>query len=154
MNIDQVKALAEILDTHGLTRVEVCEGETRIMLERFAPMPAPFLGSAPIIDSVSVMPGVKDTADHTPAEKNSASDVGDFTVVRAPIVGVFYSAPSPDSDPFVTIGSKVKAGDVLCIIEAMKMMNEIVAEADGEIADICLKNGDIAEYGQVLFKIL
>ncbi len=154
MNIDQVKALAEILDAHGLTRVEVSEGETRIMLERFAPIPAPIYGPAPSIDIPAIIPSVKDTTDHMAAETKNVSDVGDFTVVRAPIVGVFYSAPSPDSDPFVTIGSKVKAGDVLCIIEAMKMMNEIVAEADGEIADICLKNGDIAEYGQVLFKIL
>ena len=69
------------------------------------------------------------------------------------MVGVYYAAPSPDAEPFVTIGRAVKPGDTLCIIEAMKTMNEITADRGGEIADICLKNGEVAEYGQVLFKI-
>jgi len=74
--------------------------------------------------------------------------------VRSPVVGIFYAAASPDDMPFVSIGSRVKKGDTLCIIEAMKQMNEIVSECDGEIADICVKNGEIAEYSQVLFKII
>ena len=69
------------------------------------------------------------------------------------MVGVFYSAPSPDSTPFVAIGSKIKKGDTLCIIESMKLLNEITAEADGEIVDVCIRNGEIAEFGQVLFKM-
>jgi len=80
-------------------------------------------------------------------------DFNRITEVKSPIVGVFYAAPSPDVEPFVTIGSKVKKGDVLCIVEAMKLMNEITAECDGEIVDICVKNGEITEFGQVLFKI-
>jgi len=75
------------------------------------------------------------------------------TEIKSPIVGVFYNAPSPDAAPFATIGSTVKKGDVLCIIEAMKLMNEIIAEKDGKILDICVQNGDVVEYGTVLFKI-
>jgi acetyl-CoA carboxylase biotin carboxyl carrier protein len=69
------------------------------------------------------------------------------------MVGVYYSSFSPDVDPFVTVGSKIKKGDTLCIIEAMKLMNEIHAEYDGEIMDVCVENGDVVEFSQVLFKI-
>ena len=69
------------------------------------------------------------------------------------MVGVFYSAPAPDSDPYVTVGSQVKKGDVLCLIEAMKLMNEVTAEKSGEICEICVENGQVVEYGQPLFMI-
>lgn len=75
-------------------------------------------------------------------------------VATSPMIGVFYAAASPTAAPFVTVGSKVKKGDVICIIEAMKLMNEIVAEHDGTIVEICAKNGDLVEFGQELFKIL
>lgn len=71
----------------------------------------------------------------------------------SPMVGVFYSAPSPQSKPFVEVGSRVKKGDVLCIVEAMKLMNEITAELDGEIVEVCAASGDVVEYGQTLFRI-
>lgn len=76
-----------------------------------------------------------------------------LVTVSSPIVGTFYAAPSPDDDDFVTIGSKVKKGDTLCIIEAMKLMNEIEAEEDCEIVEILVKNEDMVEYGQPLFKV-
>ena len=69
------------------------------------------------------------------------------------MVGIFYAAPSPDAEPFVKVGQKVKKGDTLCIIEAMKLMNDVVAEEDGEIVEICADNGSLVEFGQVLFKI-
>ena len=69
------------------------------------------------------------------------------------MVGIFYAAPSPDAEPFVKVGSKVKKGDTLCIIEAMKLMNDVVAETDGEIVEICADNGSLVEFGQILFKI-
>lgn len=76
------------------------------------------------------------------------------TIITSPIVGTFYSSPGPDSSPFVEIGSKVQKGDVLCIIEAMKLMNEIEAEIDGEVAEIFVKAEDMVEYGQPLFRII
>ena len=69
------------------------------------------------------------------------------------MVGIFYAAPSPEAEPFVKVGSKVKKGDTLCIIEAMKLMNDVVAEEDGEIVEICAENGSLVEFGQTLFKI-
>lgn len=74
-------------------------------------------------------------------------------IVKSPMVGTFYLKPDPNSNPYVEIGEKVKKGDILCIIEAMKLMNEIESEFDGEIAEICIKDGDIVEYGMPLFKI-
>jgi acetyl-CoA carboxylase biotin carboxyl carrier protein len=106
------------------------------------PMPPPPAAeaSAVIVNSINV--------DSAPAENPA-----DSFIVKAPLVGTYYSASSPESPTFAEVGKKVKKGDVLCIIETMKLMNEIIAEQDGEIVDICIKNGDIAEFGQVLFKM-
>ena len=80
-------------------------------------------------------------------------DFNDVFEAKSPLVGVFYAAPSPGAEPFVRVGSRVKKGDVLCIVEAMKLMNEIQAERDGEIVDICAHDGDVVEFGQTLFKL-
>ncbi len=74
--------------------------------------------------------------------------------VYSPMLGVFYAAPSPQSEPFVKVGDKIRKGDTLCIIEAMKLMNEISSDKDGEISEICISDGQIAEYGQILFKLV
>ena len=141
MTADKIKTLAEVFISNNLTKLEACEGGVKILLERavaqtYAPSPAPAL----------------DAIEYTATP--SAQPAAGFIEIKSPIVGVFYSAPSPDSAPFVHIGDTVKKGDVLCIIEAMKLLNEITAETDGEVADICIKNGDIAEYGQTLFKLV
>ena len=86
------------------------------------------------------------------APVGSTIDFNHITEVKSPMVGVFYAAPSPDAQPFVQVGSKVKKGDVLCIIEAMKLMNEITAEQDGTIVEICAQNGQAVEYGTPLFR--
>ena len=77
----------------------------------------------------------------------------DYKVIKSPMVGTFYSSPSPDAEPFVNVGDKVKKGDVLCIIESMKLMNEIESEYDGEIVEVCFKDEDVVEYGANLIKI-
>ena len=147
MNIKNIKALAEILSAHGLTLIDVGEGESHIRIEKATPA-----GIAPAhIEKIAqaAVPAVI-----APADINDQSlDFNRLIEVKSPLVGVFYSAPSPESETFVSVGSKVKKGDILCIIETMKLMNEIVAEQDGEIVDICLKSGDITEFGQVLFKM-
>lgn len=142
MNIENVKELANILNANSLTRLEVSEGNIKIVLERTESFPMPKQkAETPVI-----------RYEQTETE-NQTVDFNELTEVKSPIVGVFYASPSPEAMPFVNIGDKVRKGDVLCIIEAMKLLNEITAEADGEIVDICIKNGDIAEYGQVLFKM-
>jgi len=157
MNIENVKALAEILCSKGLSAIDVGEGKDRIRIERE-------ITAMPIVTQSAVVPVQAQTTLTEPAavtapviqattEDNSSVDFNRLTEIKSPLVGVYYAAPSPDAETFVSIGSKVKKGDVLCIIETMKLMNEITAEQDGEIVDICIKNGDIAEFGQVLFKM-
>lgn len=139
MNIENIKVLAEVMNDYGLTRLEIEENETKIRLEKgtsAAPSPAVV---PPLIQNITM--------------DEQSVDFNRLVEIKSPMIGIFYSAPSPDLESFVNIGSKVKKGDVLCIIESMKLMNEIPAEQDGEIVDICVKNGDIVEFGQVLFKI-
>jgi acetyl-CoA carboxylase biotin carboxyl carrier protein len=145
MNITEIKYIQEItrlLRENGLTKIEVCDGDKKLCVEKAETACAPARIEAPVI--------VPQAAE-APEEK--IVDFNNVYEVKAPMVGVFYTAPSPDDEPFVRIGDEVKKGDVLCILEAMKLMNEISAEQDGHVVDICLKNGDVAEYGQVLFKL-
>lgn len=86
-------------------------------------------------------------------EKETESKVEEGNIVKSPMVGTFYSKPSPDAEPYAQIGQRVKKGDVLCIIEAMKLMNEIEAEFDGEVIEILIKDGEAVEYGKPLFRI-
>lgn len=143
MDIATIRKLANIMRDTNLTALELEEGETRIRLEsNYAPAqplaPAP-AAQAPTVVAAAAEPGL---------------DFNDMKAVTSPLVGVFYAAPAPDAAPYVRVGDKVKKGDVLCIVEAMKLMNEIVSEHDGEIVDIMVNNGDVVEFGQILFKIV
>lgn len=148
MRISEIQKLAEIMERYSLTAVRLGEGEERVELERGAvvapvvqPAVLPTAPSMPIVGESTVS-----VETHTPSPASSSD-------VRSPMVGVFYSAPSPDAEPFVKIGDRVHKGDVLCIIEAMKLMNEITAEADGEVVDICVENGQLVEFDQCLMRI-
>ncbi|MCL1835693.1 MAG: acetyl-CoA carboxylase biotin carboxyl carrier protein [Oscillospiraceae bacterium] len=147
MNTDNIEKLAEILTAYGLTSLEVADGSTRVRLEKRqgAETEPQRNGDAATLQE-------PDT-EQEPGGDDLTVDFNNLLEVKSPLVGVYYSASSPDSETFVSIGSKVRKGDVLCIIETMKLMNEISAEQDGEIVDICVKNNDIVEYGQVLFKM-
>ena len=144
MNIKQIRQLAEILSQTGLTTLEVSEGETHIVLKREAAPAA--VAAAPALPAMPEVPAPLD-------EPVPGVNFADAAEIKAPMPGIFYAAPSPDAEPFVKVGSRVKKGDVVCIIEAMKLMNEITADRDGEIVDVCLTDGAIVEYGQPLFKI-
>ena len=149
MNIEEIKALAEVFTENKLTALEISEGDLKIKIKKS-------VGTTQFVSSeTTTVPILQNTVQDTfAAEDTALNSFDDLTEVPSPIVGIFYSAPSPDAEPFVSIGSKVKKGDVICIIEAMKLMNEIKAEQDGEIVDICIKNGDIAEFGQTIFKMV
>ncbi len=148
MNIRNIKEIAAVMEKSGLTLVEVTEGETTLRLER-APAVVPAAAVQPAASAAPAAPAASAPA----AEEKPAVDFNHVTEVTSPLVGVVYLAPSPDSPPFVTVGSKVKKGDVLCIVEAMKVMNEITSDVDGEVVDICAENGQLVEFSQVLFKI-
>jgi acetyl-CoA carboxylase biotin carboxyl carrier protein len=146
MNVRQIRELAQILRQNGLSAIEVSENEYHIRLECSA-CAAPLPPAAPSPAAV-VQP--------TPAagkQQDVGVDFNNIIEVKSPLVGVFYAAPAPDAEPFVKVGDRVKKGDVLCIVEAMKLMNEITASHDGEVVDICIQNGSVVEYGQTLFKL-
>lgn len=149
MDIKEIQELAELMQCTGLTCLEYKKENDResLKMERGSAAPAP-VPCAPQAD----FPAVPAAA--VPAAAPVVSPVPAGTEVLSPTVGVFYAAASPDSDPYVQVGDTVKKGDVLCIIEAMKLMNEITAEADGTISDILVGNGQVVEYNQVLFRIV
>jgi len=154
MDIKKIKSLTNLLDESGLTAIEIKEGDSTIRLERTAPPSTVVHSQGHYSHSMPHFSHPVENVEINPEQKKDAPlDFNNVKEFKAPIIGVFYSAPTPDSKPFVAKGDKVKKGDILCIIEAMKVLNEIPADRDGEIIDICIDNGTVVEYGQVLFKI-
>ncbi len=153
MKIDEIKELIQALEQSQLTSLEVSQGNDRLRLEKnyaavqSAPVSAPVL-AAPMQQPVA-QPVMQAAPQESVAPVSAPQPKG--TAVKSPIVGVFYAAPSPEDAPYVTVGSQVKKGDVLCLVEAMKLMNEITAEQDGVITEICVENAEVVEYGQPLF---
>jgi len=156
MDIRKVKKLIELLEESGIAEIEISEGEESVRISRYpkggaapqapvvhytpspaaAPAPAPAAAASPAPQAAPAAPAAR--ADHT---------------VTAPMVGTFYAAATPGAKPFVEIGSEVNVGDTLCIIEAMKMMNQIESDKAGRVTAILVKNGDPVEFGQPLFII-
>jgi acetyl-CoA carboxylase biotin carboxyl carrier protein len=149
MDIRKVKKLIELLEESGISEIEIKEGEETVRISRHAPAGvhafAPVAYPAPVPAPAPPPPAAAAAA---PAHTHSPDKV-----VTAPMVGTFYSAPAPGAKPFVEIGSDVKPGDVLCIIEAMKMMNQIESDKAGKVVSVLVKNGDPVEFGQSLFVI-
>ncbi len=150
MKIADIEKLAKIMKDHELTALEVHEGETNIVLERKAQENVIYNSAPPVMPIATPATPVAPISGAPAAELNPVTE---GEVITSPTVGVFYAASSPDSEPFVKIGSKIKKGDVLCIVEAMKLMNEITSEVDGEIVDILVNNGQVVEFSQPLFRV-
>jgi acetyl-CoA carboxylase biotin carboxyl carrier protein len=148
MDIRKVKKLIELLDESGIAEIEITEGEESVRISRYgtgtamAVAPAPMSAPAPAAGSASAAAPVV----HTEPEESGFE-------VTAPMVGTFYAASSPGAAPYVQVGDRVNEGDTLCIIEAMKMMNQIEAEVSGVIKSIRLQNGEPVEYGQTMIVI-
>lgn len=154
MDSKRLAEIADVMEGRGLTRVRVEEPDgSAIELERGA-VHQPAGATASVTQPTPVPLPVETTAakapEVVPATETSASGA---TEICAPMVGVFYAAPAPGDEPFVRVGSKVKAGETLCIIEAMKVLNEVSAEADGEVVEICVADGELVEYGSCIMKI-
>lgn len=157
MDSKRLAEIADVMEDCGLTRVRVEEPDgTAVELERASvaqpvamPMPMPGAVTAPAVAPVAMPAAAPEPAAQAPA----AAPEPKGTEVTAPMVGVFYAAPAPGDEPFVRVGSKVKAGETLCIIEAMKVLNEVTAEADGEVLEICVADGDLVEFGSCLMRI-
>ena len=132
MDIKKIKQLADLMKKENLKTLEISEKDSRIFL-------------------VKHDGGVREVRSIT---GNTEQNKKKGLEVKSPLVGIFYASPAPDAPPYITQGARVKKGDTLCIIEAMKQMNEIVSEVDGEIAEVYVKNGDIVEYDQVLVRVV
>lgn len=146
MKLDEIRFLAQIMRESDLTSLEVSEGALKIRLEKKSPPPPP----PAVLISGGAAPG---PAAQPVAEPAAQKHEDHLKEIKSPMVGVFYTSSSPESEPFVKVGSTVKKGDVVCIVEAMKLLNEINADQDGEVAEICAENGQVVEYGQTLFRL-
>ncbi len=144
MDIKQIKEIAETMKKNGLTLLEITQGDVALRMER--------QGELYPVNSAAPQPAAAPAAEAAP--KAAAQTDSKLIEIKSPMVGMFYKGPSPESEPFVKVGGRVKKGDTLCVIEAMKLLNEINAERDGEVAEICVEDGQAVEYGQVLFKMV
>lgn len=138
MKETDIRKYAELMSELGLTGLEITEENSKVRLER------------------TVLAQEKETVYAVPKsvdDTHITSEPKDYISVKSPIVGVFYAAPAENADPYVSIGDNVKKGQTLCIVEAMKLMNEIPAEEDGVISEVCVTNGQVVEYGTELFRI-
>ncbi len=152
MDIRKIKKLIELLEESGLAEIEITEGEESVRIARnsphaqvvtqYAAAPAPMAAAAPAPAVASAAPA----AAPAPATR-------DENLVTAPMVGTFYGSPAPGAKSFVEVGQEVRVGQVLCIIEAMKMMNQIESERAGKVVAVLAKNGEPVEFGQPLFAI-
>ena len=149
MNLDEIKELVRLMVDNDLAELDITSGDSKIRLKRGpgeAVVLSPVMASAPVpMNGIAVAPAAAAPAAAPPSEK--------LLEIRSPMVGTFYAAASPDSDPFVSVGAAVDDDTAVCIIEAMKVMNEIKAECSGVIREICVKNAQPVEYGQVLFRV-
>ncbi len=153
MDIRKVKKLIELLDESGIAEIEIKEGEESVRISRYAvgapPAPAVIAAPAPVV-AAAAAPAAAHADVAAPA---AAEPEEDGYEVAAPMVGTFYASASPGAAPYVQVGDRVNEGDTLCIIEAMKMMNQIEADVSGVIKSIRVQNGEAVEYGQTLVVI-
>lgn len=137
MKESDIRKYAGLMRELGLTGLEITEDNKVVRLERN------------VAESAAEPAAVSLPAEEMPAEELSA----DYIIVKSPMVGVFYASPAENAEPFVSLGDRVEKGETLCIIEAMKLMNEICAEEEGIVAEICVTSGQVVEYGTELFRL-
>lgn len=153
MDIRKIKKLIELLEESGISELEIREGEESVRISRASPAGVPaapaYHFAAPPVPTMAAAPAAEAA---TSAEAASA-EVPSGHIIKSPMVGTFYRAPSPGAKPFVEVGQTVKVGDTLCIVEAMKLLNQIESDKAGVIKQIPVENGQPVEYGEPLFVI-
>ena len=152
MDLRKIKKLMELLEESGIAEIEVKEGEESIKLSRNTQAVQNIINPAETNQIITAADSVRDTT-LTDDKKDKSKELPDGDIITSPMVGTFYRAASPDSKPFVEKGQKVSKGDTLCILEAMKMMNQVNAETGGTIIDILVDDAEPVEFGQPLFVI-
>jgi acetyl-CoA carboxylase biotin carboxyl carrier protein len=163
VDLGQLERLLSFMSEHGLEEFEYAHGDLRIRLKKAIPQggAAPLLAlpAAQPASPQGVLPQAPANAPQAPAQAASApapptpAPASDEHIIKSPIVGTFYAGPSPDAGPFVRVGDSVEAGQTVCIIEAMKLMNEIEADVGGQVVRVFIENGEPVEYGEPLFSL-
>lgn len=154
MDLRKLKTLIDLVSESGVAELEITEGDDRVKIVNRVGA-APVAAAAPAVIATPVVASAAPAATPAVAAEPAAAPVAaeDTRTINSPMVGTFYRAPSPGAKPFADVGQKVKAGDTVCIIEAMKLLNEIETEYDGVIKEILVENGQPVEFGQPLFVI-
>ncbi len=147
IDLEFLERLIKAIDQSSLDSIEIERGGTRVRLSKSAPPPPmlPMASALPAAASAPAVPGASEGA--------AAPSGSNLIDVTSPMVGTFYRAPAPDAPPYVEKGMRVSKGDTLCIIEAMKLMNELESEVEGTIVEVLVENAQPVEYGQVLFRV-
>jgi acetyl-CoA carboxylase biotin carboxyl carrier protein len=163
VDLGQLERLLSFMSEHGLEEFEYAQGDLRIRLKKASPPPsAPVARALPVsVGAVASAPAAQASPAAIGAPSSSvvepvataASPTEDLHIIKSPIVGTFYAGSSPDAGPFIKVGDNVAAGQTVCIVEAMKLMNEIEAEIAGEVVRVLVENGHPVEYGEPLFAI-
>ena len=154
MDIRKIKKLIEMLEASGIAELEITEGEESVRINRYGQMPPMMPPPAPYPMPYPAAPQAPAAAPASAAEAAPAGKPApDGKLIRSPMVGTFYNAPAPDADPFIKLGDDIKAGDTVCIIEAMKMFNRIEADFGGKVVEILVENGQPVEYDEPLFVV-
>jgi acetyl-CoA carboxylase biotin carboxyl carrier protein len=153
-DVRKIRRLVELMKEHDLSEIDLQQGEVRIQLHRSCAAPQPIMVAAPAPTAYAAAPAKAGP----PAPESDVAPPGDakekgIAVIKSPMVGTFYSAPDPDSPSFVKVGDHIGPETVVCIVEAMKVFNQIPAEAAGRIISVLVENGSPVEFGQPLFKI-
>jgi acetyl-CoA carboxylase biotin carboxyl carrier protein len=148
MDLKKIKELIDLMKENDLVELEIMDDNSKVHLKRPG-ADMPIVHAAPMHPLVTPAPSAASAAVSAPAPAEDSA----LLKITSPIVGTFYHASSPDSEPFVKVGAKVNTDTVVCIVEAMKVMNEIKAEMSGTIVEVCCKDGQAVEYGQVLFRV-
>jgi acetyl-CoA carboxylase biotin carboxyl carrier protein len=161
IDLEFLQSLIRAIDESSIDSVEIERGGTRVRVSKTPPQgsvpataPMAMLAPAPAASSPPPAPPQESAAPAAPsAEEAAPAADSNLVEIRSPMVGTFYRSPAPDADPYVEVGSTVGPGDTLCIIEAMKLMNELEGEVAGVIREVCVDNAEPVEYGQVLFRL-
>ena len=157
MDLRKLKKLIDLVQESGIGELEITEGEERVRIARGGAVSVtPLVAATPPAAAAPAgvaAPAAGAAAPGTPPAPGAAEPAPEGHVIKSPMVGTFYRAPSPDGKPFVDVGATIKAGDTVCVIEAMKLMNEIESDAAGVVKAILVENGQPVEYGQALFII-
>jgi len=149
MDLRKIKKLMELLEESGISEIEIKEGEDSIKLSRISQAQTPIV-QQPV---ANITPSITPATGFNPPIDAKQKDVIDGDTIDSPMVGTFYRSASPDSKVFVEKGQKINKGDTVCILEAMKMMNQVTAESSGTIVDILVDDGEPVEFGQPLFVV-